>query len=131
MNLPRKTGLLTASLVLALVAACVAAIAAAILALSTKPAEAAFPGTNGVIAYRGDCWPMSIFRVRPDGTGVTPLTCDLAAFAQHPAFSADGKRIAFQNDADDLDEFGRDLWVMDANGENKTQITDTPNVDEW
>jgi Tol biopolymer transport system component len=52
-------------------------------------------------------------------------------YSQYPAWSADGKKIVFQNDADDADEFGRDLWVMDANGGNRINITNTPNVDEW
>jgi TolB protein len=37
----------------------------------------------------------------------------------------------FQLDADDSDDMGRDLWTMSANGENRKNITNTPNVDEW
>ena len=40
---------LSASVILALVAACMAAL----LVASTKPAQAAFPGTNGAIAFAG------------------------------------------------------------------------------
>jgi Tol biopolymer transport system component len=130
----RRTVWLTTAVVLALVAAC----AAAILAVSTKPAEAAFPGRNGDIVFTSreppDCGTLAaIVRVRPDGTGLTPLTCDpvLQDFAQYPAWSADGKRIVFQLDADDSDDMGRDLWVMGANGGNRVNITNTPNVDEW
>jgi Tol biopolymer transport system component len=122
-------------LVLAVVLAAMVAGAAAILAGSPKPAEAAFPGKSGDIVFtsRGHCADAAIVRVRPDGTGLTPLTCEpiLHVYSQYPAWSADGKKIVFQNDADDADEFGRDLWVMDANGRNRVNITNTPNVDEW
>jgi TolB protein len=122
-------------LVLAVVLAAMVAGAAAILAGSPKPAEAAFPGKNGDIIFtnRESCALADISRIHPDGTGLRDLTCNptLHAYSQYPAWSADGKKIVFQNDADDADEFGRDLWVMDANGRNRVNITNTPNVDEW
>jgi Tol biopolymer transport system component len=52
-------------------------------------------------------------------------------YAQYPAWSADGRRIVFQHDADDSDDMGRDLWVINADGKNRINITNTPNVDEW
>jgi TolB protein len=126
-------------LVLAVVLAAMVAGAAAILAGSPKPAEAAFPGKNGDIIFTNreftseSCALADISRIHPDGTGLRDLTCNptLHAYSQYPAWSADGKKIVFQNDADDADEFGRDLWVMDANGRNRVNITNTPNVDEW
>ncbi len=128
----RRTVWLTTAVVLALVAAC----AAAILAVWTKPAEAAFPGRNGDIVFtsRYTCGAdAAIFRIRPDGTSLSPLTCDpvMQDFAQYPAWSADGRRIVFQHDADDSDDMGRDLWVMNADGKNRINITNSPNVDEW
>jgi Tol biopolymer transport system component len=117
-----------------LVAAVLMACAVVVLVVSEK-AEATFPGKSGDIVFtsRGYCADATIVRVRPDGTGLTPLTCEpiLHVYSQYPAWSADGKKIVFQNDADDADEFGRDLWVMDANGRNGVNITNTPNVDEW
>jgi TolB protein len=107
----------------------------ALMVASMKPAEAAFPGRNGDIVFtsRDTCTSAAIARVRPDGTGLTPLTCDpvLPAFAQYPAWSKDGKKIAFQLDPDDETPFSRDLWVMRANGEHRINITNTPHVDEW
>jgi Tol biopolymer transport system component len=117
-----------------LVAAVLMACAVVVLVVSEK-AEATFPGKSGDIVFtsRGHCADAAIVRVRPDGTGLTPLTCNpsMDVYSQYPAWSADGKKIVFQNDADDADEFGRDLWVMDANGRNRVNITNTPNVDEW
>jgi Tol biopolymer transport system component len=135
-EIPMEMKIMKASLlVLAVVLAAMVAGAAAILAGSPKPAEAAFPGKNGDIIFtnRESCALADISRIHPDGTGLRDLTCNptLHAYSQYPAWSADGKKIVFQNDADDADEFGRDLWVMDANGRNRVNITNTPNVDEW
>lgn len=79
-----------------------AALTAALLALTEmlKPAQAAFPGVNGKIAYRGlDGTPTNdfeIFTMNPDGTAVTQLT-DNTAYDSSPAFSADGTKIAFMS----------------------------------
>ncbi len=129
-----RTVLLGAAVTTALVGACVIAL----LVVMSQKAEAAFPGRNGDIVFTARDAPhcatlAAIVRVRPDGTGLTPLTCDpvLQDFAQYPAWSADGKRIVFQLDADDSDDMGRDLWVMGANGGNRVNITNTPNVQEY
>jgi Tol biopolymer transport system component len=37
----------------------------------------------------------------------------------------------FQLDRDDVDDIPRDLWVMDPNGENRINNTNTPKVDKW
>ena len=119
-GMSRTVLLLGASVVLALVAACVIALLVVLL----QKAEAAFPGRNCDIVFtsRDQCGSLAVIvRVRPDGAHRTPLTCDpvLQDFAQYPAWSADGKRIVFQLDADDSDDMGRDLWTMSANGENR------------
>src|SRR5215213_1569726 len=119
----RRRPLLMASVMVALVAACIAAL----VIVSMRLAEAAFPGRNGAIAFTDH---FEVHRVQPDGTRATPLA-DQLGYSQTPTFSADGKKIAFQNDEDDIDDIPRDLWVMGADGENQTNITNTPNVDEW
>jgi Tol biopolymer transport system component len=91
-----------------------AALTAGILALITlvKPAEAAFPGTNGRIAFvsnrltatnpvpPGQSSPdYEIFTMRPDGTRIEQITFnDSSDF--YPAFSANGSRMAWSSSKD-------------------------------
>lgn len=59
-----------------------------------------------------------IFCVSAEGGEVTALT-DLQRWADSPVFSPDGQRIAFiSNEAGN-----NDVWVMDADGANRTQVT--------
>lgn len=96
----------------------VASVAAALVALilSSVPAQATFPGTNGRIAYSTD-WtrPSQIYSVRPDGTGFTELTHASGGGAKSPAWSSDGTKIAFVRE--------RHIWVMSADGTGTTQLT--------
>lgn len=56
-----------------------------------------------------------------------------------PAWSPDGSKIAFVNwtipfnedGSLDFDNASRDIWVVDIDGGNLTQLTDTSNGDEW
>ena len=60
--------------------------------LSTAPAaRASFPGSDGLIVFMSDG---DLFLVRPDGTGLRPLTSG-PFLDEHPSWSADGKLIAF------------------------------------
>jgi dipeptidyl aminopeptidase/acylaminoacyl peptidase len=74
------------------------------LAAVARPAEAAFPGTNGKIAYAhaGDIW-----TIDPDGTGATQIT-NGSAQDSSPAWSPDGKQVAFSRDGS--------VYVMEADG---------------
>jgi Tol biopolymer transport system component len=132
-----RSGLLSATTVVlaaSLVAASAFAMAVLLLLVAgSQKAEAAFPGRNGDIVFSGEeywCALAAIVRVRPDGTHLRPLTCDpyLYDYASFPAWSADGKRIAFALNNDD--EGQRDLWVIGANGKHRINITDTPNFEE-
>jgi Tol biopolymer transport system component len=90
------------------------------------PAQAAFPGQNGKIVFastRDDPQPgcfgsgcnAEIYVMNPDGTGVTRMTND-SAFEYSPAWSPDGKQIAFNvNDQ---------IYKMDADGSHSTRLTD-------
>ena len=84
------------------------------LALFSSPAQAAFPGQNGKIAFvRGD----DIWTMNPDGTGQVNLT-NSAAVESNPAWSPDGNQIAFDRKVGSL----RQLHVMFADGTGVTQI---------
>jgi dipeptidyl aminopeptidase/acylaminoacyl peptidase len=64
--------------------------------LAAAPSQAAFPGTNGKIAYTG-CGINScgIWTMNPDGTDAAPLMQD-GGQERDPAYSADGRRLAFE-----------------------------------
>jgi Tol biopolymer transport system component len=86
----------------------------------TKPAQAAFPGVNGKIAYpRG--W--EIYVIDPT-TGVKTNLTNNSVLDAIPAFSADGKKIAFTSNRDG----DYDIWVMDADGSNQTNLTSNSNA---
>ena len=69
----------------------VAGVVIGLALLVPASAQASFPGANGKIAFvrAGDIWTMD-----PDGTNQVNLTND-APVQNNPAWSADGNRIAF------------------------------------
>jgi Tol biopolymer transport system component len=98
-------------------------------------ASANFKGANGVIAF--DSWTgtsQDIGVFDPDGTGAPTMLTSTADFSEHaPRWSPDGRKIVYQghpqfneNDRRDL----TDIWLMDADGGNKTQLTNTPRREE-
>src|SRR4051812_34006178 len=102
---------------------------AAALALSglATPAQAAFPGTNGLVAFERGGPAMEpdfdIYNVSPGG-GEGPLTTNTVD-DRTPAYSPDGTKIAFARGAGE----GRDLWMMDANGANQVARATGPGAD--
>jgi WD40-like Beta Propeller Repeat len=88
------------------------------LALAT-PAQAAFPGANGKIAFvRGD----DIWTMNPSGTGQVNLT-NSAAVESNPAWSPDGKQIAFDRVVGPGTT--RQLFVVNADGTGATPVPNT------
>ena len=81
------------------------------------PATAAFPGTNGRIAFSTDFSRRpQIYTARPDGTGIRQLThVSKGHAASSPEWSPDGTKIVFTID--------NQIWVMDADGSNQRQLT--------
>jgi len=99
-----------------------AAVAAATLVLalgSASPAEAAFPGVNGKIAYASqDAVSSNIWVMNPDGSGRTYLAASLAP-ERDPAFSPDGSKIVYTRGGNSQ----TDIWVMNADGTGQTNLT--------
>jgi Tol biopolymer transport system component len=116
------------ALLLAAMAATV--LSAGFLLAGPKPAEAAFPGTNGKIAFvsnrttgtgvdnpTGD---YEIFTMDPNGTELTQLT-DNVVDDEDPAWSSDGQQIAFARNENGYFQ----IYKMDADGSNQVKLTNT------
>lgn len=71
-----------------------------------------------------------IYLINSDGTGLTQLTSG-EGHNTYPAFSPDGNKIVFTSDRTGTWQ----VWVMDANGANQTQLTFDPQpkdqVPDW
>ena len=79
-------------------------------ASSAIPAQAAFPGQNGKIAFL-DPTGNQIYKMDPDGTNVAHVTAGL-----NPTWSPDGTRLAF-------DDGEGDIWVVNEDGTSLRRIT--------
>jgi Tol biopolymer transport system component len=85
------------------------------------PARAAFPGTNGLIAFaNGEV----VATMNPDGSGVTAIT-PASQDLFEPAWDSTGTKLVMTgyNGQDDL-------FTMNADGSGLTRITNTPQADE-
>ena len=103
-------------------------IAASLVSLvaATRPAEAAFPGTNGKIVFHSDrsivggdpsTTDAEIFSMNSNGTDLTQLTVN-AVQDFNPAWSPNGLAIAFvRREGDD------EIYKMAANGSNQIPLT--------
>ncbi|MGH3088599.1 MAG: TolB family protein, partial [Rubrobacteraceae bacterium] len=97
---------MTKTVYVSLLAAFAAALALCLLALvAAQPAEAAFPGKNGKIAFeRG----IKIWMKNPSlDSAETKLRDETTADSQ-PAFSPDGSRVAFMR--------ANEIYVANADG---------------
>ena len=95
-----------------------AVLVAAGLASATGPAQAAFAGDVGKIAFASDRegnW--DIFVMNADGSGQTNITNSPASEIR-PRWSPDGKKILFQRGS-------FELWTMNADGSGQTFVTST------
>ncbi len=102
------------------------------IALSAAPAaDAAFPGTNGRIAFDGDGpsgATSNVITMDPDGSDKANLAGSnsssvrgTASGSYDPAYSADGERIVFEKVEPGV--FRPDIWVMNADGSGQTNLT--------
>jgi Tol biopolymer transport system component len=102
----------------ALAAAMLLAIGGAVV-VALEPAQAAFPGLNGKIAFvSAPSADSDISVMNPDGSGGTNLTNNPARDSA-PAFSPDGSRVAFTSNRDG----NREIYVMDSSGSNPMRLT--------
>jgi hypothetical protein len=68
-----------------------------------------------------------LYLVRPDGTGLAPVTVDLpAGTPMQPRWSPDGAQLVFGLRTNNRG----DIYTVAVDGSDLTQITDTPTIDE-
>src|SRR5215213_6266702 len=92
------------------------------LIVITSPAHAAFPGTNGKIAFlsyrdgNGE-----IYAMNADGTGQTNISNNTASDTD-PDWSPDGTKLIFSSDRD-----GRiQIYIMNADGSGQMNLSNSP-----
>ena len=86
-------------------------------AAASTPIPKAYPGKNGLIAFvRAN----QIYTIRPSGTGLKKLTSSGKNYG--PVWNPAGTEIAYEHEAP---AGVRNIWVMNANGSNKRQWTNT------
>jgi Tol biopolymer transport system component len=112
----------------------VATLVTAISALWCSPAEAAFPGANGKLAFVKNLAPSTeadeIFSIDPDGSNQTQLTANTVGDG-FPAWSADGAKIAFRRSVPA--PLFNQIYVMGSDGNGASRVpTDVGSfVPEW
>jgi Tol biopolymer transport system component len=106
----------------AVVLAFVASMVVIVGAVGTKPAEAAFAGKNGRIAFMsnrdGD---FEVFVMGVNGSNQTSRTNN-EVLDEAPAFSPDGKRIAFHSQRVE----NLEVFAINANGSGIKNLTRSP-----
>jgi Tol biopolymer transport system component len=97
-----------------------ALVAGGVLA-GMKPAHAAFPGSAGSIAFQTDQGGnfADIYKMNADGTFPTPLASYPSWGSVGPAWSSDGKRLAYSYGT--IGHYG--IYVVDATGTYKWPLT--------
>src|SRR5689334_10180413 len=100
------------------------AIAATTMLIQPATAHAAFPGTNGLIAWTRIFLqkPTELWVMNPDGSNKHGLLQNDLSEAD-PAWSADGQRIAYEAWGSDVD-----VWVANADGTGQTDLTNDPSA---
>jgi Tol biopolymer transport system component len=100
--------------------------------IPVPPGTLAFEGVNSAAGVDGN--QADIYLINTDGTGLKQITEQLPAdtnWREHPAWSPDGTRIAYHSGptADMSGDFF--LWVANADGSRKVQITKQPLKSYW
>jgi Tol biopolymer transport system component len=111
-------------------------ISAGGFAAGVSPALGAFPGQNGKIAFDSDRGPgddTDIWTMNPDGSNLANLTANSDGFELLSTWRPDGRKLLFMSDRATATnpEGDLELFVMNANGSNQTQITFNALDDEF
>lgn len=92
--------------------------------VAALPAGAAFPGSAGDVAFHTTRdGSFQIYRMGADGFAPTKLS-DTAGSNQRPAWSSDGRKIAFVNI-----QANAEIYMMDHDGQNEVALTNDPATD--
>src|SRR4028119_794612 len=96
-----------------------------LLAVALQPAEAAFPGKNGKIAFSSHRdTDYEIYSINPDGSDPTNVTNNLLN-DRKATWSPDGTKVAFvSHRAGQFYPPKNDIYTMDADGSDRTHITE-------
>jgi Tol biopolymer transport system component len=99
-------------------------IVLAAAALLPAPAQAAYPGQNGRIAFSSDrgatAFDFAIWTMAPDGSDLRQLTTPAPPFFDRvPAWSPDGTHVAFTRGVGSASQ----VWVVGADGSSATPLT--------
>ena len=97
-----------------------------IFLLAASSAHAAFPGSNGKIAFSRELAPLGsspvqIFAVDPSGVGPVSLASNANLDFSVPDWSPDGRRIAMGGQNTSTSD--THIYVMNANGSGRRQVT--------
>jgi Tol biopolymer transport system component len=99
------------------------AVVIATFMFAISPAQAAFPGKNGRIAFDGAT---DIFTMNPDGSDVRQLTSfGPNGFAYAQSWSADGRQLVFAATASPSTAPAQ-LWIMNSDGSGQHQLLNDP-----
>ncbi len=74
--------------------------------------------------------PWKIYRINRDGNGLRLLT-NQEGMHLGATWSPDGQKIAYSHQDLGVDGFVADLWIMDADGEHKTKLSDRAMWPSW
>ena len=85
-------------------------------------------GTKIAFSSRRQVNDTQIYVMNIDGSRLSQLTADYRD-CYHPSWSPDGRKIAYTSSVSQPDR--EDIYVMDADGSNVINLTDTPGIDDF